>query len=134
MELQKFRTILHIRGKYCFLATRSHTQFDYIYEIPKTCLLLLNYLEMRSQKSWKFVTPSSQESSNLPQLSSRTSRDIRKIFYLYPLVNSCFLFSFGIKNCLSVACHRVSCLANSVDHKGDPHCHQNYRDDKKPQV
>ena len=65
MELEKFRTILYIRGKNCVLATRSYTQLDYIYKIPKTCLLLLNHLEMRSQKSWELVTPSSWQSSNV---------------------------------------------------------------------
>ena len=65
MELEKFRTILHIRGRNCLLATRSHTQFHYIYEIPKTCLLLLNHLEMRSKKSWELFTPSSYQSSNV---------------------------------------------------------------------
>ena len=58
MKLEKFRTILHIRGKNCLLATRSHTQFHYIYEIPKTCLLL-NHLEMRSQKSLELNSPNS---------------------------------------------------------------------------
>ena len=65
MELEKFRTILHIRGKNCLLVTRSHTKFHYIYEIPKTCLLLLNHLEMRWQKSWGLFIPSSQQPPNV---------------------------------------------------------------------
>ena len=64
MELEKSRTILHIRGQSSLLATRLHTQFHYIYKIPNKCLLLLNHSEMRSQKSWELVTPSSQQSSN----------------------------------------------------------------------
>ena len=44
-----------------------------------------------------------------------------KNFYLYPLENSISL---------SVACHRISCLSNSVDHKEDLHCHQNCREDR----
>ena len=59
MEFEKSRIILHIRRKNFLLATISHTKFHYIYEILKTCLLLLNHLEMRSQKSWELVTPSS---------------------------------------------------------------------------
>ena len=59
MEFEKFRTILHNGGENCLLATESHTQFDYIYEIPKTCLPFLNHLEMRSQKSWELAIPSS---------------------------------------------------------------------------
>ena len=59
MELENSRTILHIRGQNCSLGTRSRIQFHYIYKIPNTCLLLPNQLEMRSQKSWELVTPSS---------------------------------------------------------------------------
>ena len=48
MELEKSHSILHIRGQNCLLATRLHTQFHYIYKIPKTCLFLPKYSEMRS--------------------------------------------------------------------------------------
>ena len=85
----------YFRGQSSSLATRLHTQFHYIYEIPNTCLLLLNHSEMKSRKSWELVTP--PVPSNPPtllQLSSSSSRGIRKNFYLYPLINSCFFIFF----------------------------------------
>ena len=59
MKLEKFRTILHIRGQNCLLVIRLHTQFHYIYNIPNTCLPLRNHSEIRSQISWELITPSS---------------------------------------------------------------------------
>ena len=59
MILEKSRTILLIKGQNCSLATRSHTQFHYIYKLPNTFLLLPNHSEIRSQKSWELVTSSS---------------------------------------------------------------------------
>ena len=94
MELEKSRTILHIRGQNCSLATRSHTQFNYIYKLPNTFLLLPNHSEMRPQKSWDLSPPVPNNPPTLSQLFSRTSRGIRKNWYLYPLINSCFLIFF----------------------------------------
>ena len=62
MELEKSRTILHIRGQSSSLATRLYTQFHYIYKKRNTCLLL-NHSKMRSRKSWELFTHSSQQSS-----------------------------------------------------------------------
>ena len=49
----------YFRGQNSSLATRSHTQFCYISKLPNTFLFLPNHSEMRPQKSWKLVTPSS---------------------------------------------------------------------------
>ena len=100
MELEKSRTILHIRGQSSSLATRLHTQFHYIYKIPNTCLLL-NHSEMRSRKSWELVTPSSQQSSNFaPAIFKQFQRCEEKLLSLS--VNKFMFFSFEIKNCLPV--------------------------------
>ena len=104
MELKKSRTILHIREQNCSLATRSHTQFHYNYKVPKTCLLLPNHSEMRSQKSWELVNPSSQQSSNFIPA-------IFKIFWSYkekllsPSVNKFMSFYFLLES--KIACQVI---------------------------
>ena len=103
VEQEKSRTILHIRWQSFPLATRLHTQFYYIYEIPNTCLLLLNHSEIRSRKSWELVTPSSQQSSNFaPAFFKNFQRYKEKLLSLSVRKFMFFLFSFGVKNFLSV--------------------------------
>ena len=92
MELEKSRTILHIRGQNCSLATRSHTQFHYIYKIPNTCLLLPNHLEMRSQKFGSLSPPVPRNPPTLPQLSSRISKRYKE--KLLSLSLSKFMFFY----------------------------------------
>ena len=65
MEWEKSRTVFHIRGQNCLLATTSPTQFHYIYKIVNTRLFLPNHFKMRSRKSWELVAASSQQSSDV---------------------------------------------------------------------
>ena len=104
MELEKSRTILHIRGQSSSLATRLHTQFHYIYKIPNTCLLL-NHSEMRSRKSWELVTPSSQQSSNFaPAIFKQFQRCKEKLLSLS--VNRFMFFYFLLK--LRIVCQLIT--------------------------
>ena len=101
MELEKSRTILHIRGQSSSLATRLHAQFHYIYKIPDTCLLLLNHSEMRSRKSWKIVTLSSQQSSNFaPAIFKQFQRCKENLLSLS--INKFMLFYFLLE--LRIVC------------------------------
>ena len=105
MELEKSRTILHIRGQSSSLATRLHTRFHYICEIPNTCLLLLNHSEMRSRKSWELVTTSSQQSSDFtPAIFKQFQRYKEKLLSLS--INKFMLFCFLLK--LRIACQLIT--------------------------
>ena len=104
MELEKYHTILHIRGQNCLLATRSHTQFHYIYKLPNTFLLLPNHSEMRPRKSWELVTPSSQQSSNVaPAIFKNFQRYKEKLLSLS--VNKFMFFYFLLE--LRIACQLI---------------------------
>ena len=104
MELEKSRTILHIRGQSSSLATRLHTQFHYIYKIPNT-FLLLNHSEMRSRKSWELVTPSSQQSSNFaPAIFKQFQRCKEKLLSLS--VNKFMFFYFLLE--LRIVCQLIT--------------------------
>ena len=134
-KLEKSHTILHISGQNCSLATRSHAQFHYIYKIPNTCLLLPNHSEMRSRKSRQLFNPSSQQSYNVaPAIFKNFQRYKEKLLSLS--VNK-FMFFYFLQELRIVCqvitqCPRVSCLPDGIDHEEGPHCHQNYREDKRP--
>ena len=102
MELEKCRTILHIRGQSSSLATRLHTQFHYIYKIPNTCLLLLNQSETRSRKSWELVTPSSQQSSNFAQATFKRFQRYKERFLSLSVNKFMFFYLLVELICLSV--------------------------------
>ena len=105
IELEKPRTILHIRGQNCSLATRSHTQFHHIYKLPNTFLLLPNHSEVRSRKSWELVTPSFQQSSNVvPAIFKNFQRYQEKLLSLS--VNKFMIFYFLLE--LRIACHVIT--------------------------
>ena len=104
-ELDKSCNILHYRGQNCSLATRSHTQFHYIYKIPNTCLLLPNYSEMNDENLGNLSLSVPSNPPILPQLSSRTPRVKRKNFCLYPSIDSC-VFYFLLE--LRIVCHLLT--------------------------
>ena len=58
-------------------------------EITNTCLLLNH-----SGNLGNLLPPVLSNPPTLSQLSWRSSRGIRKNFYIYPLINSCFLIFF----------------------------------------
>ena len=111
MELKKSCTILHFREQNCSLATRSHTQFYYVYEIPNTCLLSPDHLEMRSRKSWELVIPSSQQSSNVALVFFKNfQRYKEKLLSLS--ANKFISFSFLLE--LRIACQVILNVPGSI--------------------
>ena len=105
IELDKSCNILLNREQNCSLATRSHTQFHYIYKIPNTYLLLPNYSEMNHENLGNLSLSVPSNPPTLPQLSSRTPRGKRKNFCLYSSIDSCVLY-FLLE--LRIVCHLLT--------------------------